>query len=160
VKSKFHPSRSAAIVVAVLVTSCGAGGLQRQDQFAWAIGGVGSTSPPIVRVRLKNARDDTGSIRCMFSDTLIDAIQLEEGLPSTQEGYERAISFALAPRDHSFRFVRPESWKVIAARSRGYTGIELRRGCAMIEEGKSALWADIQARVVEGPHFPMKNGTR
>lgn len=106
-----------------------------------------------------DASSGTGSIRCIFSDTLIDAIILEGGLPLTKAGYDKAISIALASRDHIFRFAQPAARKEIAA-TPGMMDAGLSKGCKLIEQGKSALWADMQATVVEGPHFPLANGTR
>jgi hypothetical protein len=156
---RLRPFRLSMAVAVLFVGSCRPAGLQRQDQFEWAIEGAGSTSPPIVRVRLTDGQNSTGSIRCMFSDSLIDTIMREMGLPMTDEGYRQAVSFALASRGHSFRFVRPASWEVITA-TRGIMDAGLSKGCELIRQGKSALWADMQARVVEGPHFPLEGGTR
>lgn len=148
------------VLSAFLTVSCGPSGLQREDQFAWAIReGAGSTSPPIVRVRLSNGQNGTGSIRCVFSDTLVEAIMTELGVPQTEAGYERAISFALASRDHNFRFIRPASWKVISA-GRGIMTAELAKGCELIQQGHSALWADMQAKVIMGPQFPNTGSAR
>lgn len=139
---------------ALVITSCGSKGLQREDQFAWAMEtGAGSTSPPVVRIRLFDTQGGSGSIRCVFSDELIHAVMLENRIPLTKEGYDRAISIALASRDHSFRFDQPAARNVITA-THGMTDAGLSKACRMIEQGKSALWADMQARVVEGPHFP------
>ena len=145
--------------MAVLTASCSPAGLQRQDQFAWAIEGAYSTSPPIVRVRLTESPNGSGAIRCMFGRTLIDAIMREKRLPMTEMGYREAVAFALSARDHSYRFVRPASLKVINE-SQGIMDAGLLKGCELIKHGKSALWADMQATVVEGPHFPMGSDPR
>lgn len=83
----------------------------------------------------------------------------ERGLPATKTGYEMAISIALASRDHGFRFVQAAARNVITA-SHGMMDARLSKGCRLIEQGKSALWADMQGTVVEGPHFPPANVTR
>lgn len=95
----------------------------------------------------------------MFGRTLIDGIMQEKNLPMTGAGYRQAVSYALASRDHSFRFVRPVSLKVINE-PQGMMDIGLLKGCELIKHGKSALWADMQAIVIEGPHFPMESGPR
>lgn len=147
------------VVVALLTVSCSPTGLQRQDQFAWAMEGAGSTSPPIVRVRLVDAQNRAGIVRCMFGRTLVDGIMQEKNLPMTDAGYRQAVSYALASRDHSFRFVRPTALKVINE-SQGMMDAGLLKGCELIKQGKSALWADMQATVIEGPHFPIPTGPR
>lgn len=141
------------VASALLLMSCGPAGLQRQDQFEWAISGAGSTSPPIVRVNLKDAQNGPDRIRCLTSATLVYAIMKDEGGTTTESNWNRAVSVALASRDHSFRFARPQAWNVINQALR-YEGSELGKGCALIEKGKSAVWADMQARVVQGPRFP------
>jgi hypothetical protein len=147
------------VLMALLTASCSPAGLQRQDQFAWAIEGADSTSPPIVRVRLTDSPNGSGAVRCMFGRTLIDAIMQEKRLPMTKMGYREAVAFALSAHDHSYRFVRPASLKVING-SQGIMDAGLLKGCKLIEHGKSALWADMQATVVEGPHFPMVSDPR
>ena len=148
------------VASAFSVVSCGPQGLQRQDQFDWAIkSGAGSTSPPIVRIRLVDAKAGAGSIRCVYSDALVDAIIAENRLPYDEAGYEEAISIALASRSHSFRFVRPLAIKEITA-THGTMEGGLSNGCKLIDQGKSALWADMQATVVEGPIFPLASGAR
>ena len=154
------PSLSAfPVLLALLSGSCSPAGLQRQDQFAWAIDGADSTSPPIVRVRLTDSPNGSGAVRCMFGRTLIDAIMQEKRLPITEMGYREAVAFALSAHDHSYRFVRPASLKVINE-SQGIMDAGLLKGCKLIEHGKSALWADMQATVIEGPHFPMASDKR
>jgi len=144
---------------AFIVTSCGPAGLQRQDQFDWAIRtGAGSTSPPIVRVRLLDTPNGAGSIRCVFSDTLINAIMIENRLPLTKAGYDKAVSTALATRDHRFRFASTSARSVLTE-SHGIMDDGLSKGCKLIEQRKSALWADMQGAVVEGPHFPLAGDT-
>lgn len=142
-----------AVASALLLMSCGPAGLQRQDQFEWAISGAGSTSPPIVRVNLKDVPNGPERIRCLTSATLVYAIMKEESGTTTEGSWNRAVSMALASRDHSFRFARPQAWNVINQALR-YEGSELGKGCALIERGKSAVWADIHGQVVQGPRFP------
>ncbi len=77
----------------------------------------------------------------------------------TEMGYREAVAFALSARDHSYRFVRPASLKVINE-SQGIMDAGLLKGCELIKQGKSALWADMQATVVEGPHFPIGSDPR
>lgn len=145
--------------MALLTGSCSPAGLQRQDQFAWAIEGANSTSPPIVRVRLTDSSNGSSAVRCMFGRTLIDAIMQEKRLPTTEMGYREAVAFALSAHDHTYRFVRPASLKVINE-SQGIMDAGLLKGCELIKHGKSALWADMQATVVEGPYFPMGSDPR
>ena len=148
------------VACALVAASCGPEGLQRQDQFAWAIKeGVGSTSPPVVRVKLSELQTNTSSIRCVFSDSLVKAIIAENSLPLSQAGYDKAISIALASHDHSFRFVRPAARKEIAETG-GLGDEELSKACKLIEQGKSALWADYPGIVVEGPRFPLEKDTK
>lgn len=140
---------------AVLLSSCKPVGLQGDDQFAWAIEGASSTGPPIVRVKLTNSQNGVGSVRCLTSSTLIYAILSEAGLRATDANWQSAVKTALNSRDHSFNFVRPEPWRAINAEARGYTGMELAKGCKLIEEGKSAALDDRSGRVYEGRRFPM-----
>lgn len=151
--------RQVVIAFGFVVTSCGPAGLQRQDQFDWAIKtGAGSTSPSIVRVLLFDSSSGAGSIRCVYSDTLINAIMVENRLPLTKAGYEEAVSTALASRDHSFRFANTSARSVLT-KTHGIMDDGLSKGCRLIEQGKSALWADMQGGVVEGPHFPAEGNT-
>lgn len=91
----------------------------------------------------------------MFSRTLIDAIMQEKRLPMTEAGYREAEAFALSAHNHSYHFVRAASLKVINE-SQGIMDAGLVKGCELIKLGKSALWADLQATVIEGPRFPLK----
>lgn len=141
------------VMMALLIASCSPAGLQRQDQFAWAIEGAGSTSPPIVRVRVTTPANDAGEVRCMFGRTLIEAIMQEKRLPTTEVGYREAEAFALSTHNHSYHFGRAASLKVLNE-SQGIMDAGLIKGCELIRLGKSALWADMQATVVEGPLFP------
>lgn len=151
--------RRHVIAFGFVVTSCGPAGLQQQDQFDWAIKtGAASTSPTIVRVRLFDSSNGAGSIRCVYSDTLINAIMVENHLPLTKAGYEKAVSTALASRDHSFRFANTSARSVLTE-SHGIMDDGLSKGCKLIAQGKSALWADMQGAVVEGPHFPPEGNT-
>lgn len=143
------------VMMALLIASCSPAGLQRQDQFAWAIKGADSTSPPIVRVRVATPANGAGEVRCMFSRTLIDAIMQEKRLPMTEAGYREAETFALSAHNHSYYFVRAASLKVINE-SQGIMNAGLSKGCELIKLSKSALWADMQATVIEGPRFPLK----
>ncbi len=152
-------SRWLVIASAFVVASCGPAALQRQDQFDWAIKtGAGSTSPPIVRVRLLDTSNGAGSIRCVFSDTLINAIMVENRLPLTKAGYDEAVFTALASRDHSFRFANTSA-RSLLTESHGIMDDGLSKGCKLIDQGKSALWADMQGAVVQGPHFPLAGNT-
>lgn len=144
----------AALALALLIVSCRTAGLQRQDQFVWAIAYADSTSPPIVRVRLTRAQDGVDHIQCLTSESLIYAIMEDKRLRGIEGGWNRAVSIALASRDHSFQFVRSEAWKVVNEAVR-YTGSQLRKGCGLIEQGKSALWSDMDGQAVEGPRFPL-----
>ena len=143
--------------VAFVLTSCGPEGLQRQDQFAWAINQTYlTTSPPLVRVRLVDAKTGTSTIRCMSGSKLIDAISVQNNLPDSSAGFEKARSIALGSLDHSFRFDQPALQKL--AQWTGEMDDEESKACKLIEHGKSAIWSDYSARVVEGPQFPVASG--
>jgi hypothetical protein len=94
----------------------------------------------------------------MYGGTLIDAIMVENGLPDAPAGYEKALSIALGSHDHSFRFNRTVLQK-LATWTREMDE-PMSKGCKLIEQGKSAIWADYSATVVEGPHFPLASGSR
>lgn len=153
--ASFPTISALTVMMALLIASCSPAGLQRQDQFAWAIEGAGSTSPPIVRVRVTTPANHAGDVRCMFGQTLIDAIMQEKRLPLTEVGYREAEALALSAHNHSYHFVRAASLKVINE-SQGIMDAGLIKGCELIKLGKSALWADMQGTVVEGPHFPLE----
>lgn len=147
------------LIAALTATGCGPHGLQRQDQFAWAVQkAYRTTSPPIIRVRLLDAKTGTGSIQCMFGATLIEAIMAEDRLSNAPEGYERALAIALGSPDHSFRFNRPVLQK-LATWTRGMAE-PMSKACKLIAQGKSAIWSDYSAVVDEGSHFPLVSDTQ
>lgn len=119
--------------------------------------GLGSTSPPIVRVRLVDSHGYS-AVRCVRSDRLIEAIALENGLRPDKAGYDQAIAMALSSRDHSFRFVHPAARGVMSGS--GTTNSGLTKSCELIAQGKSVVWIKTRGTIAEGPHFPLADRAR
>ncbi|WP_448658122.1 hypothetical protein ACPVPU_11735 [Sphingomonas sp. CJ99] len=138
----------------LFVVSCSPEGLQRQDQYVWALNGFGSTSTPIVRIELVTKAQPAPEVRCFYADTFVEAVRLEKGYSHTEDGAIRAMADAAASRTHRFRFDRLEALDILD-RPRGIMDSELAKGCQLIEAGKSAQWADRPAMVLGGPRFPL-----
>jgi hypothetical protein len=156
-----HLSRwQRTLLIAVLAcASCSPQGLQRQDQFAWAFKVLGSSGPRIIRIRIVDKKSNLAVVRCRYSDTLVDAILAEYKLPLTVPANNHAIELALASRTHTFSFSQPKALKTITG-PMGMNDSEGMKACALIESGKSAVWADMLGRVVRGPDFPLSDKDR
>lgn len=79
---------------------------------------------------------------------------MQHGLPANVQGYNAAAEMAKSNAKQSFSFTSDEAYKALNVPfpiQRIEEGLAI--GCRMIAEGKSALWGDMQAHVVEGPHF-------
>lgn len=143
------------LLVAAATTACGQPGLQRQDQWIWAVEEGQSTAPAVIRVRLIRSYNDVGTVTCMESGTLIYAVMVERGVAMTMENWAWAEAYILSSRDHVFKLTRLEVWKYIDARQNPENDGEMAKACRLIEQGLSAFIGDMNPRAYEGPKFPL-----
>ena len=79
---------------------------------------------------------------------------MQHELPPNLRGYNAAAAIAKSNDKHSFSFTSDAAYKALHVPFPSQQMEEaLGTGCRMIAKGKSALWADMQAHVAEGPHF-------
>lgn len=146
-------ARSIALTGVLALVGCQQTGLQRQDQFEWAMREAETTSPPIVRVRLSFGPNNSGMVRCVTSNMLLYAITSEMGLAPSIENVDKAMKVAINNKRQSFKFNRRRA-RVIVKKDFTYREDKMAYACRLIKAGQAVIISDLTQAVVKVPSFP------